>query len=92
MWLMLQIEQADDFVIATGQTNSLQDFVAQVFACFGLDWTQHVLHDDQLMRPNEIAWSQGNPQRAKQLLGWQATKNMNDVIKILCAHTPKAAK
>jgi len=87
MWLMLQIEQADDFVIATGQTNSLQDFVAQVFACFGLDWTQHVLHDDQLMRPNEIAWSQGNPQRAKQLLGWQATKNMNDVIKILCSST-----
>jgi GDPmannose 4,6-dehydratase len=85
MWLMLQAEQANDFVIATGQTNSLKDFVAQVFACFGLEWTEHVLHDDQLMRPNEIAWSQGNPQKAKQLLGWQATKNMSDVIKILCS-------
>lgn len=87
MWLMLQAEQADDFVIATGQANSLKDFVAQTFACFGLDWSQHVEHDDQLMRPNEIAWSQGNPEKAKQLLGWQATKHMNDVIKILCSST-----
>ena len=85
MWLMLQAEQANDFVIATGQTNSLKDFVAQVFTCFGLEWTEHVLHDDQLMRPNEIAWSQGNPEKAQQLLGWQATKRMSDVIKILCS-------
>jgi GDPmannose 4,6-dehydratase len=84
MWLMLQAEQADDFVIATGQANSLKDFVAQAFACYGLEWTQYVVHDDQLMRPNENAWSQGNPAKAKQLLGWQATKKMNDVVKILC--------
>jgi GDPmannose 4,6-dehydratase len=50
-----------------------------------LEWTEHVLHDDQLMRPNEIAWSQGNPEKAQQLLGWQATKSMSDVIKILCS-------
>ena len=84
MWLMLQAEQADDFVIATGQANSLKDFVAQAFACYGLEWNQYVVHDDQLMRPNENAWSQGNPAKAKQLLGWQATKKMNDVVKILC--------
>ena len=84
MWLMLQAELADDFVIATGQTHSLKDFVAQAFACYGLDWTQYVVHDDQLMRPKENAWSQGNPTKAKQLLGWQATKKMNDVVKILC--------
>jgi GDPmannose 4,6-dehydratase len=84
MWLILQAEQADDFVIATGQTNSLKDFVAQAFACFGLDWTEHVLHDDQLMRPNEIAWSQGNPEKAHKILGWQASKKMNDVVKTLC--------
>ena len=45
---------------------------------------QHVVHDDPLMRPNEIAWSQGNSEKAQQLLGWQATKRMNDVINILC--------
>ncbi len=84
MWLMLQAEQADDFVIATGQAHSLKDFVAQAFACYGLDWTQYVVHDDQLMRPNENAWSQGNPNKAQRILGWQAKKHMGDVIKILC--------
>jgi GDPmannose 4,6-dehydratase len=85
MWLMLQAEKADDFIIATGQTNSLKDFVAQTFAYFGLEWTEHVQHDDQLMRPNEIAWSQGCPDKAKQLLGWKAESRMSDVIKKLCA-------
>jgi len=84
MWLMLQADQADDFVIATGEANSLKDFVAQAFACFGLDWTEHVLHDEQLMRPNEIALSQGNPDKAHQILGWKASKHMRDVVKILC--------
>ncbi len=86
MWLMLQAQHPEDFVIATGQANSLKDFVAQTFACFGLDWTQHVEHDDLLMRPNEIALSQGNPEKAKQLLGWHAELRMSDVIKNLCAY------
>ena len=84
MWLMLQAEQADDFVIATGQAHSLEDFVTQAFAYYGLDWTQYVVQDDQLMRPNENAWSQGNPDKAERILGWQAKKHMGDVIKILC--------
>lgn len=84
MWRILQAEQADDFVIATGEANSLQDFVAHAFACFDLDWTKHVRHDDQLRRPNEIPWSQGNPGKAAKLLGWHASKRMRDVVKILC--------
>ena len=84
MWRILQADHADDFVIATGEANSLKDFVDQSFACFGLDWTAHVLHDDRLMRPNEIAWSQGNPEKARKLLGWQASKRMRDVVKMLC--------
>ena len=84
MWRMLQTSQADDFVIATGETNSLKDFVEQTFSCFGLDWAEHVQHDDQLMRANEIAWSQGNPEKARQVLGWQADKRMGDVVKALC--------
>jgi GDP-D-mannose dehydratase len=43
------------------------------------------VHDDQLLRPNENAWSQGNPDKAERLLGWKAKKHMGDVIKILCA-------
>ena len=52
MWLMLQQPQPEDFVIATGQTNTLQDFVATVFEAVGLDWTQHVITDPTLLRPS----------------------------------------
>ena len=86
IWLMLQVDQAEDFVIATGKTNSLQDFVAQAFSCFDLNWTKYVVHDDQLMRPNEIAWSQGNSDKAKEILGWSAFSHMKDVVNSLCEH------
>jgi GDPmannose 4,6-dehydratase len=84
MWKILQADSPEDFVIATGEANSLQDFVQQAFACFELDWKEHVRHSEQLKRPNEIPWSQGNPERALKILGWQASKRMRDVVKILC--------
>lgn len=84
MWRILQANQADDFVIATGEANSLRDFADQCFSCFGLNWAEHVRFDDQLIRPNEILWSQGNSEKAYKILGWQATRRMRDVVKILC--------
>lgn len=84
MWRILQADLADDFVIATGEANSLRDFVDQCFSYFGLDWAEHAQFDDQLIRPNEILWSQGNSEKAYKMLGWQATKRMRDVVKILC--------
>jgi GDPmannose 4,6-dehydratase len=83
MWAILQADQADDFVIATGESHSLKDFVEQTFASFGLDWTEHVVHDDQLIRPNEIAWSQGNARKAYEQLGWRASKRMKDIVQVL---------
>jgi GDPmannose 4,6-dehydratase len=80
MWRILQAEQADDFVIATGESHSLQEFVAAAFSRLGLEWTDHVDHDAQLIRPNEIAWSQGDPQYALSVLSWQATQNMHAVV------------
>jgi GDPmannose 4,6-dehydratase len=84
MWLMLQAEKAADFVIATGVSHSLQAFVAHAFAHFDLDWRQHVRHDEQLIRPNEIRWSQGNPAKAQHELGWRATHTMHAVVTALC--------
>jgi len=81
---MLQADKADDFVIATGEAHLLKDFVAQAFAHFGLNWHEHVQHDEQLKRPNEIPWSQGNPQKAQSVLGWHADKKMRDVVTALC--------
>jgi GDPmannose 4,6-dehydratase len=83
MWQILQADHADDFVIATGEANSLEDFVKQSFTCFGLDWTEHVLQSDQFKRPNEIPWSQGNPEKAHKILGWHARSRMRDVVRIL---------
>jgi GDPmannose 4,6-dehydratase len=83
MWMILQQEKADDFVIATGETNKLEDFVAEVFRCVGLDWRDHVESDPSLLRPSEIMVSRANPEKSAQILGWQATYRMKDVARMM---------
>ena len=78
MWLMLQQGQPDDYVIATGESCKLEDFVAAAFACVGLDWRDRVVIDTSLFRPTEIAVSKGNPAKARKKLGWQAHYKLND--------------
>ncbi len=85
MWMILQQEKADDFVIATGETNRLEDFVAEVFRCVGLDWRDHVESDASLLRPSEIMVSRANPEKSARILGWQATYVMKDVAKMMVA-------
>ena len=83
MWMILQNEQAEDFVIATGQTNSLESFVATTFDCLGLDWNDHVVRDESLIRPAEITENCGNYTKAKGLLGWQPVTFMAEVVKLM---------
>ncbi len=83
MWLILQQEKADDFVIATGETNRLEDFVAEVFRSVGLDWRDHVESDASLLRPSEIMVSRANPEKSVRILGWQATHRMKDVARMM---------
>jgi GDPmannose 4,6-dehydratase len=85
MYLMLQQEQPDDYVIATGETNSLEDFVAETFACAGLNWQDWVESDRSLYRPTDIAVSGGNPIKAKEQLGWQARSKMREVVRQMVA-------
>jgi len=85
MWRILQQELPQDFVIATGETNTLQDFVAEVFKCVDLDWKQHVVCDQSLIRPSEIMTSRGNPSKAFTELGWQAKYRMMDVVRMMVA-------
>lgn len=77
---MLTLDQPEDFVIATGETHRLEDFVAQVFSCFGLDWRRHVRSNPDLLRPSDIAFSVGNPAKARRLLGWHAERRMAEVV------------
>jgi len=87
MWLMLQQRQAEDFVIATGRTVSLQYFVEHVFAYFELDWQQHVKSDPALLRPSDIRFGRANPAKAAARLGWHSSYDVDDVIKFMCAGT-----
>ena len=84
MWRMLQQEQAIDLVIATGRSVSLRHFVAKAFEHFGLDWQQHVEHDPTLLRPSDIEHGAADPTLARQLLGWQATLDVDAVITAMC--------
>jgi GDPmannose 4,6-dehydratase len=85
MWRMLQQTTPDDFVIATGETNSLQDFIAAAFNEVGLDWQEHVVSDPTLFRPTDIARVLTNPCKAKDVLGWQASYKMADVVRMMVA-------
>jgi len=85
MWRVLQHETPEDFVIASGATHSLQDFVAGAFAYFDLDWNDHVDLNTGLHRPADIDESRSNPGKARELLGWEATKSMPDVVSGMAA-------
>ncbi|ABQ27952.1 GDP-mannose 4,6-dehydratase [Geotalea uraniireducens] len=83
MWRMLQKETPDDFVIATGETHSLEEFVAETFRCVGLDWREHVVTDPSLLRPTDIAVGKGNPAKAFKELDWRAKYAMKDVVQMM---------
>lgn len=79
MWRMLQQDAADDYVIATGQTNRLRDFIRLVFNAVGLNWADHVRTDASLFRPTDIAEGHANPAKAHERLSWMARYRMQDV-------------
>ena len=83
MWSMLQLDHPDDFVIVTGQSYQLEEFVAVAFGEVGLDWHDHVMIDNDLLRPADLAISRANPEKAWQKLGWRARNRMPDVVKLM---------
>lgn len=83
MWRILQQDTPQDFVIATGQTYSLEEFVETVFAHFGLRWQAHVKQAPELLRPTDPLIIAGNPRKAETVLGWKAKKLMPDVVKAM---------
>jgi GDPmannose 4,6-dehydratase len=81
MWLMLQQEKPHDFVIATGVTMSLEEFVQAAFAEAGLNWRHYVEQDPALFRPTDLAMGRADPAKADRELGWNATTKGVDVVK-----------
>jgi GDPmannose 4,6-dehydratase len=80
MWRMMQLDQPQDLVIATGQVNSLEEFVAAAFSRLDLDWREHVDIDETLFRPAEIECGFGDASRAGKILNWHAQNKMHDVV------------
>jgi GDPmannose 4,6-dehydratase len=83
MWLMLQQEHADDYVIGTGQTHSVEEFVRIAFDHVGLDWRQYVKIDPQFHRPAEVELLLADAGKARRVLGWTPEVNFEDLVKMM---------
>ena len=81
MWLILQQQEMEDFVISTGETNTLKDFVSETFSFFDLDWKKYVKINKDFIRPSDIMISQGDSSKALNKLNWKAKSNMHAIIK-----------
>jgi GDPmannose 4,6-dehydratase len=81
MWMMLQQKEPDDFVIATGQTHSVEEFLAEVFSLLGMDWKKYVEVDPRYLRPAEVDLLLGDASKARRVLGWEPTVTFKELVK-----------
>jgi GDPmannose 4,6-dehydratase len=83
MWLMLQHDEPDDFVIATGETHTIREFAELAFARAGLDWERYVKVDPRYYRPAEVDFLRGNPAKAKRILGWEPRTTFSQLVELM---------
>ncbi|MBM4047261.1 MAG: GDP-mannose 4,6-dehydratase [Planctomycetes bacterium] len=83
MWLMLQHAEPDDYVIATGETHSVREFLAEAFGHAGLDWSKHVEIDPRYYRPSEVDLLVGDSSKAQRELGWQPKTKFKDLVRLM---------
>ena len=87
MWMMLQAPSADDYVIATGVSYSLEQFVEKSFETYGLDWKKYVKVDKSFFRPLDINISRANPSKAQRKLGWKPKNKLDEIIKKMSSYS-----
>jgi GDPmannose 4,6-dehydratase len=92
MWLMLQQERPDDYVVATGEAHSVRELVEIAFGHVGLDWQQHVRIDPRYYRPTEVDFLQGDPSKAMQRLGWRPRVNFQELVRMMVEHDLELAR
>lgn len=83
MWLMLQQDKPDDYVVATGESYSVRDFLNEASSHLGLDWTKHVEIDPALFRPAEVDYLLGDARKAKRVLNWEPKVKFKELVKIM---------
>jgi GDPmannose 4,6-dehydratase len=81
MWLMLQQPEPDDYVIATGESHSVQEFVEMAFEAVNLDWREYVEDDPRYLRPSEVDHLCGDPSKAREILGWKPRMTFKDLVR-----------
>jgi GDPmannose 4,6-dehydratase len=83
MWRIVQLGEGDDFVLATGETHTVREFVEAAFAHVDLDWKQFVKHDPRYERPAEVDLLQGDASKAKKILDWEPKVRFDELVRIM---------
>ena len=83
MWRMLQQDEPDDYVVATGESHSVQEFTEEVFGYLGMDWRNHVTTDPRHVRPLEVESLCGDPRKAAGKLGWRSRTSFRELVRIM---------
>lgn len=92
MWVMLQQDKPDDYVVATNETHSVKEFIEETFGLLDLDWRKYVRHDARYERPAEVELLIGNPAKAKKQLGWEPKVKFKELVKIMTEADLELAK
>jgi GDPmannose 4,6-dehydratase len=92
MWIMLQQEKPDDYVVATNEVHSVREFCQECFGLLGLDWEKYVKYDARYERPAEVELLIGDPAKARKQLGWEPKVRFKELVKIMTEHDLELAK
>ncbi len=92
MWMMLQQDEADDYVVATNETHTVKEFIQETFALLDLDWEKYVKYDARYERPSEVDLLIGDPAKAKRQLGWEPKVRFKELVKIMTESDLELAK
>ena len=90
MWRMLQQDEPDDYVVATGEMHSVRDFLEEASSHLGLDWEAVVAFDERYLRPAEVDALQGDPSKARAKLDWEPTVTFKELVRIMVDADVKA--
>ena len=90
--MMLQADEPDDFVIATGENYSVRDFLTEAFSYLDLDWEKYVETDPRYYRPAEVDLLLGDPSKARRVLGWEPKVSFKELVRIMVDHDLELAR